>query len=325
MKRKFFIATTMILTTAFLASCSACDSCSGETKASFKAYYLENAELEEQVTTINETLTYEVTHHDNNKYNGYTVVYGKGTYTVTLKKAANESTYTLTSKLEMPLQYELNGVSTEILTDIVESKVEFMSTKYSLRPVRSTKTLKSHSPTQASPSDLEDCYAFYHQKVETEYNKDCTKGESVITDLTKEKNNKKTHSFDIEDTDKTTYLDNEQLLFALRCMKPNDTKLQIHSPFSSTQTIAISFDSSKSSKFENLTIEGEKITEDIAYIPVSMEIKAEDSGSAKTAWIAETKNAEDNTYRNVMLKYIVPLPYSLGELHYDLISADFTD
>ncbi|MBQ7924402.1 MAG: hypothetical protein IJ329_03755 [Clostridia bacterium] len=321
MKRKIFLALTMVAAMTFLASCSACDSCAGNTKVSFKDYYLNDVDY--PITEVHETLSYKVSHSGNTSYNGYTVEYSNGTNEWTLTKNKGEDFYTLTRNFSIDVLFTYGGVSTEKFTDTITSSVAFYSAKNMLQPISSEKTIVCHSPSQSTVDSLDDCYTLYNQTVKTVYNEDATGGEATITN--NENGAVSTDEFEIEDTDKYTYVDNELLLFALRCMNPSSTaKVQVYAPFNqATQVISTAFGSSAAADFEGLTVNGETKTAEISYVPVTLEIEAKNSGSAQTAWIAETKDAKNNTYRNVMLKYTVPLPFALGELNYELVSATF--
>ncbi len=320
MKRKFFLALTMVLTTSFLASCSACDSCSGNTKITFKDYYLQNETL--NPNEVFEQLEYTVTHEKADTYNGYKVNYTNGKYVTTLEKEVGIDYYTLRSTLTMDVTYSYKGSTTEGLTDTVVSEIQFYSAGNTLRPITSTKTLHTHTPYTGEVTKLSDCYVEYHQTVETTYNEKLSDGVSVITDHLKD-DKQATSKFTIEDMDKTTYVDNEQLLFAVRCMTSGASgTLQVYEPFAEkTQEISISADSSKKTTFQFALDGAAKASYELSYVPVTIKINATNSGPSQTAWIASTTSATDNTYRNVMLKYVVPMPYtSLGELHYDLVS-----
>lgn len=324
MKRKIFLAMTTALSALFLASCS-CNACSGNTKVSFKDYFLRD--VKDNPATVSETLVYSVSHTGSNTYNNYTVNYSNGTYTTNLQKTGqtqiNETDvaiYTLTTSFTIDVSYTYNGVSLEVpFTDTITSTTTFYSGTYMLKPISSEKTIYSHSPAQSQPDSLEKCYMEYNQTVKTDYSNNSS------TIINHKDGSTKTNTFEIEDTDKYAYLDNEQLLFALRCMTPSNTaKMQVYSPFAnSVQQIATTFGSAASQNFE-LSIAGKEGNSfNISYYPVSLEIDAKHNGTTQTAWIAETKDASNNEYRNVMLKYIAPLPFTLGELHYNLISATF--
>ncbi len=319
MKRKIFLTMAIALTATFLASCS-CDSCGGNTKVSFKDYYLKNAYNSNEPT--NEVLEYKVEHEGNDSNQYYKLSYSDGMYITTLTKGANDEPLTLKSEFSIELTYEYGGLTKKV-EDSVISEITFMpGLSGMLRPIRSKKVLQTHSPSQSEPQKLEDCYVAYSQTVETTYNADCTKGTSVITNHNSGKETKT--DFEMEDLDKYTYVDNEQLLFALRCMTPSSTaKLMVYSPFDSMQVISTSFGSAKTAKLENLTINGETKEHEIPYYPVTLKIQKEHSGGSQTAWIAKTQDTENNTYRNIMIKYIVPLPLSFGEFHYTLTSATF--
>jgi len=322
----------MAMTTVFLASCSACEACSGNTKVSFKDYYLSDAN--HAVSEVNETLSYDVVHEGNNSYNGYKINYANGTYTTTLTKNKdnkdtpfNESeTYTLVSKFSIDVTYEFNGTSVEF-TDTTNASVIFYAAKNSLQPLSSQKTVYSHSPSQNTPSKIEDCYTEYHQTITTEYNDACTGGKTTVVNHKFPNSQPDVQNFEIEDADKYTYLDNEQLLFALRCMTPTTSgKVQIYSPFvKSVQTIKTVFGSANTSQF-HLKLNGatEKQTYEISYLPVNVDLEAKHNGATQEVWIAETLNITNNEYRNVMLQYTTPLPFNLGKLQYKLVSANFT-
>ncbi len=318
MKRKIFLALTMILTASFLASCSACDSCAGNTKISFKDYYLKDAE--NPPIALSETLTYAVSVKNNNQYNGYKIEYSNGSYVSTLTKMPNEDFYTLKTDYSINIAFTYNGVTSDTFTDTITSEITFMPAKYTLRPMKSTKTLHTHSPSSGSVEKVEDCYFEYHQTVETTYDEDGKGGKSTITNHKNE--DKQTPStFEIEETDKYTYVDNEQLLFALRCMNNVSGTLQVYSPFvERVQKISVSAGSSKKEDFANLTINGIQQTAEISYLPITVQLDETNSGMSQTAWIAEKTATGNNTYKNVMLKYVVTMPYTLSELHYDLVS-----
>lgn len=320
MKRKIFLAMTTVISALFLASCS-CDGCAGNPKVSFKDYYWKDADY--AVTEVNETLSYAVTHSGNNSYNDYTVHYSDGVYEMHLQKTG-EDVYTLETNFSIGVSFEYGGVSTEVFQDSTSSTTTFYSAKNMLRPISSTKTVVSHSPAQNAPEKLEDCYTLYNQTVTTVY--DGAKGTTTVVNNENQKSI--TTNFEFEDTDKYAYLDNEQLLFALRCMNPSATgKVQIYSPYANAvQVISTAFGSNVSGNF-NLKLNGatESQAYQVSYTPVTLEIDAKLNGNTQTVWIAKTTDTNNNTYRNVMLKYVAPLPLTLGEFTYNLVSATFAN
>ncbi|MBE7085150.1 MAG: hypothetical protein E7368_03750 [Clostridiales bacterium] len=323
MKRKIFLTVaTLLATTTLFASCS-CDGCAGDTKVSFKPYFMNDVDIHAKDDDV-ETLKYKVEFNGSgSSANGYTLNYQNGEYTSTLavNMVENKEVYTLTTHFSIDVSYTYAGVSVvdkdgKPFKDTVDSTITFYSTQEGLQPIKSTKTAVSHSPSQATIQKPEDCYTYYNQTIETIY--EGNKGTSTITDHTKS-DWKEESTFEI-DTKKYSFVDNEQLLFALRCLNPNSAKLSVYSPFvEAVQTIAVDFSTDKDSL--SLTLNGEE--KKIPFNKVSLGIDAKNAGSKQTVWIAKTVNPNSNTYRNVMLKYETPFPYSLGSLTYTLVSADF--
>ena len=93
-----------------------------------------------------------------------------------------------------------------------------------------------------------------------------------------------------------------------------------NSPFvKKMQKIDFTFQTEASAEF-SYKLKGQSAKATIAYRPVNISIDDSNPGATQTAWIASTTNAQNNTHRNVMLKLITPLSYSLGNLVYELVS-----
>ena len=323
MKRKIFLTVaTLLATTTLFASCS-CDGCAGNTKVSFKPYFMNDVDIHAKDGDT-ETLRYKVEYTGKgSSANGYQIGYKNGEYTSTLtvNMVDNKEVYTLSTHLSITVDYTYAGASVlgedgKPLVDTVDSTVIFYSTQNGLQPIQSTKTIVSHSPAQTTILKPEDCYTYYNQTVETVYVG--KNGKSVVTDHA-DNDAKRENEFEIDD-DKYAYVDNEQLLFALRCLNPSSAKLRVYSPFAETiQTISAGFSSDDTSL--PLTING--VQKDIPFNKVSLGIESKTPGSTQTVWIAKTVSPNSNTYHNVMLKYEAPLPYSLGSLVYTLVEAEF--
>ena len=148
----------------------------------------------------------------------------------------------------------------------------------------------------------------------------------MITDLTN--NASTTQTFEIDE--KYTYLDNEQLLFALRGLdQKSSPSFYVYAPFSNkVQTIYARFDALTTGETFSFNTEdgkGADTLRAISYYPVTLGIDEKNSGSTQTVWLAERTNASNNEYRNVILSMKVTLAYNVGTLHYSLQSADFID
>ena len=135
-----------------------------------------------------------------------------------------------------------------------------------------------------------------------------------------------TSNFSI-DTKKYTYLDNEQLLFALRGLDPSSTsapKFLVYNAFADVvQTIKVSFSSETGEDFE-IVKNGTTVKDTIPYYSADVSIDSKNPGATQTAWLAKAIDPSVNTYRNVVLRLEAPLSYNLGTLVYKLKSANFS-
>lgn len=320
-KRQLTTAICALLGSAFLLS-----SCSGGSSTSFSSNWCANTAINTVVEGTSETLTYDVALDPDSAGNdAYSVHYSNGTYTTSLsaEQKNGELLYRYHTELNISVQYLFDGQYSEIKADKVITTVYFMSTKVGLQPVSSSKEVESRSPAVLTPTSLETCYTDYHFTVETEYQDNCTKGTCVYTDLTKEEAAETSSDFSIGDD--YSYIDNEQLLFAVRCMSLSSSQ-QIQSynaSINGVQTVRISASDSESDEFE-FAINGTNSKRAIEYYPASVVISASNPGATQTAWIAKTTSATNNVNRNVMLRLQTPISYNLGTLVYTLKSANFT-
>ncbi len=272
---------------------------------------------------VDETLVYKVAYEKGTGVDtlGYTLTYGEGTYTTHLK--THEDGYLYTTALTMPVSYEYAGEKTEVMTDSVTTEVRFKGSNFSLRPISSTKTVVSHSPSSSATS-LNSCYTEYNYTVTTKYEENYTATSSVVYQKTKdsEAHTAPTSTFEYA-KGKYSYLDNELLLIALRAISSDSTNCsaKVYNPFLNIQQkVDFSFAEGTSAKFTYKQNEIES-TKDVAYRPISITIDSKTPGATQTAWIATTTNAHNNTNRNRLLRLETPLSYSIGTLVYTLTSV----
>lgn len=327
MKRKNVLAlAALLISSTLLVSCT-----NQNQKVQFSEYW--HKDMNTPSATVLEQLTYKVETDTSNaaSANSYSVDYN-GTYTTKLEKDA-ENNYVYTTELSVTAVYDYGtGKSTE-LTDNVKSTVVFQNAANALKPVRTEKEIVSHSPVNGDIDANTDFNALKsHCKVVVDY----SKNESSVYNLLRAENEngyKTTEKIEIKDKDakKYSYLDNEQLLFALRGINPTTTAsptLLVYAPFSGAVqqikatigTLAIAEDFA----FQSVD-RGAEEKADISYYPITLSINAKNSGAAHTVWIAKTTDSNSNQYRNVMLKYEAPIAYNLGKLVYTLTQADFID
>ncbi len=286
---------------------------------------------------IDETLTYNVTYQKSTAsfQESFTVSYANGTYTTHLVsvKHGDKDAYQYTTNLEIDVTYTYQGQSATF-TDSVTTDALFLSTSHSLRPISSTKTIYSHSPNGSVATSLESCYSFANYTIETTYAANGASGTSVLTDHEPKADGTfyqpATNPFEI-DTEEYNYLDNEQLLLALRALPESTTSatVQAYAPFAKAmQTLSISqstasTDTNKTFKF---SVNGAEATDKtIAYRELSIMINDVNPGATQTVKIAKTTDSAKNTYRNVILELETPLAYSLGSLVYKLTSTEYKD
>ncbi len=312
--KKIALLLAGILSAASLAACT-----DNDKHVLFNSYWqYDSLARGEQV---NETLTYAVTYEAGagNEDLSYTFTYGTGSYVTTLQKNADRATYTYVTKLTMPVSFEV-GDETATFEDSVVTAVSFADAGESLRPISSTKTVISHTPTNSKATKIDDCYLAHNYTLETVYTRE-GKGTSTVTYNDTEETESSTFEYG---KGKYSYLDNEQLLLALRGISTDVTSgsIQYYNPFlKTTQRVNLSFDDTVSGEFSH-TVNGEDLAvKEISYRPITLTINSKNPGATQTAWVATTDTPGKNVHRNVMLYLETPLSYNLGALTYNLTSV----
>lgn len=313
-RKKILSAIALTLCAATLTACS-----TTSPKITFVKYWLEDASV--TPTNVLEKLEYDVTFKKaSGLNNAYTVDYKNGVYTTELSLKGDE--YTYKTSFSINVIYTVGGESAEE-TDSINTWVKFKRTA-KLQPLASHKEIVSSSPNSGGTT-IKTCYAKHNYTVDTTYNENGLGGKCVIVNNDPEsKNDPQERTFTVED--KYTYLDNEQLLFALRGISQSTAtaSVSVYAPFSGVvQNVNLTYSTlQKETEFE-FQKGDTQIKQVINYYPVSMKINANLSGATQTAWIAETTSTHSNTFRNVMLQLETPLSYNLGSLIYKLKSANF--
>ncbi len=298
--------------------------CAGTSKTPFGNYWNENALTAHEA--IHETLVYDISFTKGSTY-GYELDYEKGTLTTVLQSSRDEqgnTIYLYTSELSVDVVYKL-GESSTTLTDLVKTEVRFRSADKGLTPISAKKSVVSSSPRAVRPTAIEECYTQYNYEFTTTY--EGNGGKTTLTrdkDTTKERTTEQ--SFEIKD-EAISYVDNEQLLLALRAMPTSvtSTKLLAYSPFyEKTQSVNVSFKTAEEGKFELSKNGGEKTEQTINYRPVQIQLDERDPGLGQLLWIASsTDSAGKNVHRNVILRHESPLYQGMGTLVYELRSVNY--
>lgn len=330
MKRKHFFAVTAIAMAGILFS--ACTNTSS--KMSFTANWYQDTTtkaISENVETLEYAITANTEGYTGLNDDNVKTTYSGGTYTTTLRSTTLENgdvayEYSTSTEIKVSFFHVASGESTQVFTDVVTSSVIFTSIyNGGLRPISSSKTIQSHTPVNSNPSNKDGCYVYYHYNVTTTY-ADNTNGTCVLTDfegnILGKDSQPQTTDFSI-DTEKYSYLDNEQILFALRGANTTSNKiLAYNASKAKVETLNISFGSETADTYEFM-MNGESKKTSIAAIPVTIQIDDINSGGEQKVWYAKTTDVKNNVYRNVMLKFENPIPYNIGRMVYTLTSATF--
>lgn len=315
-----------------LALCFACfGGCTSDQKLDFNNYWNYNSLVDED---IHETLVYDVVYEKGSGLDAvdYELDYSNGKYTTELTSVWENGKFLYFYKTELTIDatYTL-GSESATLQDSVVTESRFYASDNALRPISSYKKIVSSSPVaNGAHEKASECYQTFSYSVTTTYDEDLEEGNSVIFRDPGTENEKEYSDNDFEiDEDKYRYLDNEQLLFALRGVSSSTTsaKVLVYSPFvDRVQNVSISFSSDESQNFsfyKNGSEEKQEKT--ITYRPVSVVLDEQNPGGTQTAWIAKTTTStgNGNEYRNVMLRLETPISYSLGTLIYKLNSVSY--
>ena len=310
------LATLVIGATAALSGCTA-----GDTTIEFKNNWLKNHLTPQDALT--ETLKYDVKFEKSAGYEGfaYDYEYKNGEYVTTLTQFSNDQ-FEYTTKLTIDVTYSNANGESATVQDVVESSVLFQTASKGLTPIQSSKTILSHFPMNITKQGkaLKDCYQKSHYTMSTVYSDG--KGVCTLQNLTPNADGalSEPEKTNVSMGKKLSYLDNEQLLLALRAFDTSTTSgnVNAYSPFTkATQKIGISFTGEEEASAQlSISENGAEATQKkFKYRKATLSIKAANSGQSQTAWVA-TEN------RNVILRLETPYSFNHGTLVYTLKSID---
>ena len=317
-----------------LAPLTLLSACSGGTPLSFTANWYRNTALGGSVNDMLEELTYEVSFTPAENDSSFSVEYDTGTYTtrlinanIALSDGSTKEGYIYTTELTISGRYRLGSEVSEDFSDRVSSSVSFLPVTDGLKPVKSEKEVLSTSPIVSLPETLEGAIETYHYTYDVSYDAALTTATAVYTDLNAETPAPETREYAIDGT--TTYLDNEQILFALRGLSLSSvaTFRTVNSVMGivtevSTGTSTTGPTSLKESV--DFTMDGTAVKTEIDAVQVPIIYQSTPSGQQQDLVYAATTDTNNNTYRNVLLRMEVPVLQSLGTLVYRLKEAAFT-
>lgn len=322
MKRKSVVAiSTLLIASSLLASCGG-----GGEKVSFGEYWYKNSSVRAEVGA-EEILSYDVSFTPGSGISkNYELAYSNGEYSTSFKlvEENGKKFYRLSSTLTIDVTYTFGG-NDVTFTDTTSSLVEFEANT-AFTPIKSEKHVVSHSPRKTNDStELSGCYDVFDYSATVVYNG--ASGTSTVVNNTN--NATKSNSFELDDADDYTYIDNEQLYFALRALQPTAraSTLLVYAPFSKVaQQISATFGSKVSNEKFKFVKNSETMPTDgyaVEYVPITIALAEKNPGSPQLIKVATTNDADRNTNRNLILEIQTPLAYNLGTLTYKLKSAKF--
>lgn len=304
--------------------------CTSYVPLNFTANWHANT-ADRSVGNTQESLSYTVTFEQNKNIENFSIEYETGTYTTTLRNdnitlASGKSAegYVYTTRLDIKGRFRLNGTDGETFTDYVSSEVRFLPATEGLRPVSSKKEVHTTSPLTNSPATLEVASRLYHYTFDVEYDDELLNATSKYTDLVA---NTAPIETKLNIDGKHTFLDNEQILFALRGL-PLTSAFSFSTVHTVDDTIATVSGSSLEVGKEtfSFTADGKEISEEISTRRLLLQYTdSRHPGAAQRLVYAECTNVSNNRFRNVLLKMEAPVLHSLGTMIYTLNTAQFVN
>ena len=340
MKKKSIIALALALSATALAACGNVNQ-----KLSFNANWQQQI-LNESQTASTEELTYEVKFEKASflQKDYFTVEYcGKnndtpGSYTTKLEYLPEGDAYRYSTELKMDVKFTLADGQFTAAQDVVTTETIFKKASKDLQPISSTKNVVCHSPNNVAAITLDGTYKRYDYQFQIDYNYDgdtlsggkLTQTDRAGTLLDKEAypDGIRTQEFGI-DLKKYTYLDNEQILFAIRGLSSSTLagakKLNTYN--ASLGVVEINSLTPSTAAKTDFTFSlngGEAKAHEIDYVPMTLKSENKNNKITQSLWYAKSGEANNNVYRNALLKMVVTMHYGLGMLTYTLKDAKFS-
>lgn len=340
MKKKSILALALALSATALAACGNVNQ-----KLSFNANWQQQILNEAQAASAEE-LTYEVKFEKASflQKDSFTVEYcGKnnatpGSYTTKLEYLPEGDAYRYSTELKMDVIFTLADGQFVSKQDVVTTETVFKKASKDLQPISSTKNVVCHSPNNFAASTLDETYTLFDYQFQIDYHYDgenLSGGKLTQTDRNGSLLNTqvypdgvKTQDFGI-DMKKYSYLDNEQILFAIRGLSSSNLsgakKLNTYNAsLGVVELNSISPSTAAKTDFTFSLNGGEATAHEIDYVPVTLKSENKNNKITQSLWYAKSGEANNNVYRNVLLKMAVTMHYGLGTLTYTLKDAKFS-
>ncbi len=304
----------------------ACACGGGTPKLALSANWLSNT-TNDTVLGTRERLEYAVsfTPAEND---GYSVSYETETATlVTELEGIQYEDYTgvyhLTTTRTIAGKYRLGATESERFEDSTRSEVWFLGVSDQLRPLKSVTEVHSTSPiTNPTASRLFHKYDFTYS---VEYDEALTNAHVVMQTFDEEGTETDKTEKDVELEGDGSFLDNEQIAFALRGVSfGSSVRFRTIDP-QTFQCVTVGTGATPTEAVTHLEFENEDglVQEEVRTVEVVLSYGTVQSGPTRTLTYAAKGDANGNTYRNVLVSFENPISFSLGTLTYKLKKASF--
>lgn len=314
--------------------------CGGVPELEITTKWNRDVTLGNNVDGTSETLEYRVEYQAPEEKGDFSVAYTNGVYTSgytveSIKtEKGNEKGYILRTSLEIDVQFFYREQQTAVMHDVTTSEVQFLLVGDKLRPIRSTKSVHENVPFR-NVNSIKDCYGEYDYEFAIEYDSDdstITKADVTFTDRSSDGGEPVKNEYPVKG--KGTFLDNEEILFALRGMKYSEglSFRTFNTTMKNVSTVALR-SVQETEQAISFKLDGENSLvplsegEEGAIIPVyQIELSLGGNiGQSRTVVIAKQNDkGSENVYHCVPVSIYSPLLYSLGELRFTLQRATFT-
>jgi len=286
-----------------------------------------------------ESLDYTVIHkrYDSMANEPFQVTYSNGKYHTELSAEnvtvgdKTEFVYMYRTTLTIDVQFFLNDAPSEKFTDTMTTETQFYDADSNLKPIRSKQTVESHVPAttpSSAPASLEENQAFVHYHYSNEYDyTEANKAKIKSTNLLSEEPAVSETTVSTK-KGKGSYYDNEQIVFLLRGVDLSSS-MSFRSIDPSTKTVSslkVSEGPTAVQELCNFTLkDGTKVERAIDAYEISLSYNKKNGGSPKKFVYAKKVSSENNTYRNVLLRFEQNVLNSHGTFTYQLTKASFSE
>ncbi len=286
-----------------------------------------------------ERLEYAVTFTPPSVQGDYFVTYNDGVYTTELSTVnytfgdgSSANVYCYKTELKISGHYTYQGTAGETFEDFVTSAVYFHTADKNLRPIMSTKEIRSTNPAAVPAADhLCDTVHLTYSVV---YNTNASASETAVTAATVTSSlpdeGIEGDPAEIEIDADGSFFDNEEILFALRGLGMTAAvSFTTIDPQTNNVCDVIFTEAPAASTYSPTALalkDGDAttpVTGDLAAYTVHFHYDIAQSGPERTAYYAALTDTASNQYRNVLLRLEDPIPSAYGTLVYTLKTAEF--